>query len=219
MHAPVFSSVHSPVLATGALSPHILACFAGPAACRGSSFIPCRNHAPILLSLTSFKHLPKNWPRSWCLQFITSQQWVDMFCFSSIGFSLFLCQARILHSGAGTLPGRHSQNTRVSLSSFLTTYLSCFPHRSLQKAQPNPLGSEQRQLPKDIFPLQWINEFFYFCLELHNRFTFTWIFLCGPKYQEDVLSGTTVKKILKYKIKQILYSLSQTWKKSKCHSF
>lgn len=76
-----------------------------------------------------------------------------------------------------------------------------FPHWSLQKAQPNPLGSEQRQLPKDIFPLQWIDEFFYFCLELHNRFTFTWIFLCGPEYQEDVLSGTTVKKILKYKIK------------------
>lgn len=44
--APVVSSAHSPASATAALSPHILACFTQHlAACRGSSIMPCMNHA------------------------------------------------------------------------------------------------------------------------------------------------------------------------------
>lgn len=70
-----------------------------------------------------------------------------------------------------------------------------FPQHPLQKAQPNPLSSELRRLPKDIFLLQWIYEVFYFCLEVHDRFTFTWIFLCGSEHQENELSGTQKKRI------------------------
>lgn len=93
MCAPVVSPACSPVLATAALSPRILACLTGPAACRSSSIIPCMTHASTVVILAASRHLSKNWPRSWCLQLIAVLQWFDIFYFGSVVFVLLiLCQ-------------------------------------------------------------------------------------------------------------------------------